>query len=287
MTFRSKVTLLCALCILYIFTFTLPQLRSAQSEFFSEENDNIVDFETSWRWHRDTSLTPPPYSSPTVLPEEPSNLELDYVYPDLETPPPSSPSNPPTIVPAPPRHDPDEKYITFFTHSGFQNQLIQGNYFHGRVKHTTYTFFLTKKYSLVENGILLAWYLNRTLILPRALMGEAFGWSYFDKLHLEHMLRDPSAADACSRLADDIMAWEIQCPDPTRYTVMPFDDIFDLSWAKQHVRILLRDRSDFDWLESEFDIHRAGVPNRVNGSYVDGDILFFKGMSIYFFFDAR
>lgn len=138
---------------------------------------------------------------------------------------------------------------------------------------------------LVENGILLAWYLNRTLILPRALLGEAFGWSYFGKLHLEHMLHDPvkendstmPATDICEFLADDLAFWDVPCPDRSRHSVVPFDEIFDLSWAKEHVRIVLRERSDFDWLEEKYHIRRAGVPDQGNGSYVDGDILFFKG----------
>ncbi|KAI8580239.1 hypothetical protein K450DRAFT_173937 [Umbelopsis ramanniana AG] len=154
----------------------------------------------------------------------------------------------------------DEQYLAFFTHSGFQNQLIQ-----------------------VENAILLAWYLNRTLLLPRALFGQPFGWSLFDKLHIEHQLRDVthSPAQACIQHDAELERYGVECPEPSRYTMMPFDEIFDLDWAKQHVRIVSRDDMSYEWMEKHLDISRAGADNQDNGSYVDGDILFFKDETRY------
>ncbi|CAO3594193.1 unnamed protein product [Absidia cylindrospora] len=171
------------------------------------------------------------------------------------------------------RINPDEKFLTFFTHSGFQNQLIQ-----------------------VENGILLAWYLNRTLILPKALMGEAFGWSLFNKLQLEHRLRDKETTEDCEEYIDDMNKWQISCPNRERYAMLPFDSIFDLSWAKQHVKIVVREQANDGWLASTFGIVRAGgagtkdplmivekdmVEEQEYGSYVDGDILYFRGDTRY------
>ncbi|KAI8097372.1 uncharacterized protein BX664DRAFT_347357 [Halteromyces radiatus] len=170
-------------------------------------------------------------------------------------------------------YDPQEKYLTFFTHSGFQNQLIQ-----------------------VENGILLAWYLNRTLILPRALLGEAFGWSQFAKLQLEHQLRDQDTTEDCEEFSNDMEQWKIQCPNRDRFAMLPFDSIFDLSWAKQHVKIVVREQANDAWLASTFGIYRAGgagsndpsrmvdedmVEEQDYGSYVDGDILYFRGETRY------
>ncbi|KAI9264292.1 hypothetical protein BDA99DRAFT_537007 [Phascolomyces articulosus] len=264
MSLRSKVTLLCVLCILYLFVFTLPSLHSSQTI-----KETI---EPSWRWQYDSDHASasrpvqPPYRSP---PPSDNSIESSIITTTITTSTTTKNSlhNDNTNNDDFERSnlDPNEKFITFFTHSGFQNQLIQ-----------------------VENGILLAWYLNRTLILPRALLGEAFGWSYFGKLHLEHMLHDPiqdisMPEDTCEFYADDLSFWDIQCPDRTRYAVMPFDEIFDLSWAKQHVRIVLRERSDFEWLDEKYNIKRGGhdVPELGNGSYVDGDILFFKGDTRY------
>ncbi|KAI8887497.1 hypothetical protein K501DRAFT_242307 [Backusella circina FSU 941] len=155
----------------------------------------------------------------------------------------------------PKENDPNEKYLTFFTHSGFQNQLIQ-----------------------VENGILLAWYLNRTLILPKALLGEAFGWSPFEKLELHHRIRDKNTK--CKRLRAQ-SPYSFSCPNPDKYALASFDELFDLSFAKQHVKIITRESSDFEWLARYFGIRRIGITKQETGMIKDGDILFFKGESRY------
>jgi hypothetical protein len=123
---------------------------------------------------------------------------------------------------------------------------------------------------------LLAWYLNRTLILPKAILGEAFGWSNFNKLYLHHTLRDPDNT-YCQQFKTKKTRKLANCPlDPKKYTTASFDDLFDLSWAKQHVKIEQRESSDFDWLKYHFGIEYSNK-NQSYGSYVDGDILFFKG----------
>ncbi|KAI7902221.1 uncharacterized protein BX663DRAFT_531537 [Cokeromyces recurvatus] len=157
----------------------------------------------------------------------------------------------------------DEKYLTFFTHSGFQNQLIQ-----------------------VENGILLAWYLNRTLILPKALLGEAFGWNPFYRLELHHKVRDTANND-CKQFKDKKSRKLASCPDPLKYTLASFDDLFDLSWAKRHINIIEREQSDFDWLQTRFGIKRDILNSKnksqqqATGVYIDRDILFFKDKTRY------
>lgn len=130
----------------------------------------------------------------------------------------------------------------------------------------------------MENGILLAWYLNRTLILPKAVLGQAFGWSHFQKLHQHHTVRDtfnPFCAQFKTKKARKLAS----CPDPNKYALASFEDLFDLSWAKQHVRIEQRDASDLPWLEYHYGIRTANTNlSQSHGSYVDGDILFFKGI---------
>jgi hypothetical protein len=117
------------------------------------------------------------------------------------------------------------------------------------------TFFI------VENGILLAWYLNRTLILPRAVLGKAFGWGTFERLHEQHIMRDKHID--CKKLSTDS---PLKCPNKKKYTLVPFDELFDLSFAKQHVKIITRDFSEPDWLENTLGIN---------------DVLYFKGQSRY------
>lgn len=141
---------------------------------------------------------------------------------------------------------------------------------------------LSFSFIVVENGILLAYYLNRTLILPKALLGEAFGWSKFSKLHQQHLRRDTTNS-YCKQFKDKKSRRLASCPDPAKYTLASFDDLFDLSWAKQHVKIVEREESSFDWLQQNFGIYRNRYPNYIHkesGSYTDGDILFFKGKII-------
>ncbi|KAL0084806.1 hypothetical protein F4703DRAFT_1794167 [Phycomyces blakesleeanus] len=249
MGLRTKLLWPLIACLTYLFFFTVrlkpvtdnsSELDPATIAAIEEEELRLLqqnEQDSSWQWQ--------------YIPHHQPDLEQLTANEPLET----------LVVPEV-TYRPDEKFITFLTHSGFQNQLIQGKY-------------------RFENGILLAWYLNRTLLLPNAFLGEAFGWSNFDKLHLEHMLRDSSTTETCSEFAEGLVEWGIECPPRGRYAVLPFDEIFDLSWAKKHVRILPRQRSDFGWLEKEFDIQRDNVPNHVNGSYRDGDILFFKGETRY------
>ncbi|KAI8069243.1 hypothetical protein BC940DRAFT_237189 [Gongronella butleri] len=162
----------------------------------------------------------------------------------------------------------DEKYLTFFTHSGFQNQLIQ-----------------------VENGILLAWYLNRTLILPKAILGDVFGWSSFDKLQLEHQLRDSTTSQECFEYETRMERWGVPCPRKERYVSLPFDAIFDLSWAKQHVKMVVREEASDQWLGDHLGIRGDGNVHvdptlmadeaSESASFVDGDILYFRGGTRY------
>ncbi|ORX59627.1 hypothetical protein DM01DRAFT_1282145 [Hesseltinella vesiculosa] len=171
---------------------------------------------------------------------------------------------PPPSAPSPPLN-PDEKYLAFFTHSGFQNQLIQ-----------------------VENGILLAWYLNRTLILPKAILGEVFGWSPMSKLQLEHQLRDQRTSPSCTEYASQIDRWQTGCPSKNKFVAVPFDTIFDLTWAREHVKIIDREESNDHWLAETLDIHRESIDpvgeelmHEPLGEVVDGDVIYFRGDTRY------
>ncbi|CAO3588106.1 unnamed protein product [Absidia cylindrospora] len=275
MSIRSKSTLACFIITLYLIFTSLHWIRrpntiplTTASSSFSSSSSTIKSIPTSTS--HNLPIPTPEYSFADPLISSLSTAQLKPVETPLPpSPPPPSPS--PTLERYP--IDPNEKYLTFFTHSGFQNQLIQ-----------------------VENGILLAWYLNRTLILPKALLGEAFGWSVFNKLQLEHQLRDSDTTEDCEEYIDAMDQWRINCPDRDRYAMLPFDSIFDLSWAKQHVKILVREQANDGWLASTLGIVRAGgagtndpdliveediVEEQEEGSYVDGDILYFRGGTRY------
>ncbi|ORZ21391.1 hypothetical protein BCR42DRAFT_448242 [Absidia repens] len=281
MSIRSKSTLACFIVTLYLIYTSLHRIRRPNTipliTTSSSSTTKSIPTPTSQSTIHNLPIPTSKYSfadplitTLSTIQSEPIETPVDL--PSLSPSPPSPPSLPsPTLE----RHpiDPNEKYLTFFTHSGFQNQLIQ-----------------------VENGILLAWYLNRTLILPKALLGEAFGWSVFNKLQLEHQLRDSDTTEECEEYIDAMDQWRIKCPDRDRYAMLPFDSIFDLSWAKQHVKILVREQANDGWLASTLGIVRAGgagtndpdlmveediVEEQEEGSYVDGDILYFRGGTRY------
>lgn len=116
----------------------------------------------------------------------------------------------------------------------------------------------------MENAILLAWFLNRTLILPKAILGDSFGWNNFDRLNERHNLlyaRCEKNKKSCLK---------------RKYAVTSFDNLIDLSWAKQHVQMIDKNRPDFQWLEDQLDI-KIVDHNQSFGSFISGDVLFFKG----------
>lgn len=129
MSVRSKVTLLCVLCILYLFVFTLPSLHSSQTIKESVE--------PSWRWqyddHIEASRPAPPYRSPQ--PPSDNLLENNIITTSRTTTTTTTTTTNTNSMKNDVNDnnemersvlDPNEKFITFFTHSGFQNQLIQG-----------------------------------------------------------------------------------------------------------------------------------------------------------------
>lgn len=133
MSFRSKSTLICFIVLLYLIYTSVHRTRPPPpppppSPFYisttpSNPIPNAVTSHTTRSVISVSSSTSSPVSSPTPL-DIPSTISSSSI---------SSPSTT-TLIEAhvdPPIerkriHDPNEKYLTFFTHSGFQNQLIQG-----------------------------------------------------------------------------------------------------------------------------------------------------------------
>jgi hypothetical protein len=86
----------------------------------------------------------------------------------------------------------------------------------------------------------------------------------------------------CEEYANEIDRYQIRCPDRDLYAMLPFDTLFDLSWAKQHVKIITREQVDDDWLASTLGIHGHHITALpTNGTYVDGDIVYYCGATRY------
>ncbi|CAO3616873.1 unnamed protein product [Cunninghamella blakesleeana] len=108
-----------------------------------------------------------------------------------------------------------EKYLTYLPYSRFSNQR-----------------------GILLNAILLAKYLNRTLVVPPLFLGYANGWSPGPLLYsvLEHMT-DPRLQDKCfdksGKLVDDepIVKYDMPtygCFNFTAYAIVPWSDVTDI-----------------------------------------------------------
>ncbi|OZJ05779.1 hypothetical protein BZG36_01299 [Bifiguratus adelaidae] len=152
----------------------------------------------------------------------------------------------------------EERYLAFFTHSGLHNQLFS-----------------------VENALLLSWYLNRTLLLPRARLGKPFGWSPYEKMHIEHSIQDKTSRSAmCKKYSKRMTFYKMECPEPNDYTLISYEDLFDMTWAKKHVKVIERDDMSDEWLSKELGISTSGQKKPTEGIFVDGDVRYFLGVTI-------
>ncbi|KAI8970147.1 hypothetical protein BDF20DRAFT_826466 [Mycotypha africana] len=139
----------------------------------------------------------------------------------------------------------NEKFLTYFPHSGFHNQRIE-----------------------LENALLLAYYLNRTLILPPVyLRNPAFPWSIFDKMYSRLLLQTKHGLEYCHSIRPG-EPLPTECLSYHRWTTVPwtffYTELKDLT-AKTNgqLRIIFRDDDDlsFEWirvtlnLQNEDDIY--------------------------------
>ncbi|KAF9381414.1 hypothetical protein CPC16_009867 [Podila verticillata] len=76
--------------------------------------------------------------------------------------------------------DPTEKYLTFLPHSGFHNQRSE-----------------------LENALVLARLLNRTLIIPKVYLGPPMPWLSFSLLHSRLLYQTKTGLEHCRALIDD------------------------------------------------------------------------------------
>lgn len=130
---------------------------------------------------------------------------------------------------------PDEKFISFYPHSGFHNQRIA-----------------------LVNALMLAERLNRTLLMPPVVLGEPIHWRKYDSLESFHR-RGTKA-----RIADECRAFLLghgeqeevpeKCKQSFRYTSLRWDRLFDLRRIKQRINIRYRDDYDRSYLQRKYGI---------------------------------
>ncbi|CAG8533740.1 13739_t:CDS:1 [Ambispora leptoticha] len=115
----------------------------------------------------------------------------------------------------------EEKFITYLPHSGFHNQRIS-----------------------LENAIFLAWYTNRTLIVPPVILGRQIPWSPNQSfaIRLARLNATKNFDDCHSFLASKQYTQCIR--EYQSYTLFPWDELMDLSSIRNHVSII--NRQDFN-----------------------------------------
>ncbi|KAF9432316.1 hypothetical protein BGZ76_010969 [Entomortierella beljakovae] len=137
--------------------------------------------------------------------------------------------NPKGLVPRP---NLNERYLAYLPHSGFHNQRIS-----------------------LENGLLLAKYLNRTLLIPPVYLGPATEWRLFDILHRRIMLQTKRGLDHCGKLprGDPLPA---ECLNYYTWTSLEWSFFYDLEKIGKQQPWKFRADHSFAWMETFLGIDR-------------------------------
>ncbi|CAG8523901.1 5596_t:CDS:1 [Paraglomus occultum] len=142
--------------------------------------------------------------------------------------------------------DNDEKFITYLPHSQFNNQRIE-----------------------LENAILVAYFTNRTLIVPPLVLGHISAWSTFDKLYSFLSVRlhknncDPNDLDTRRRGMH-------RTPHCSTWTMLNWQEVYNLTAIQQEERIRMITAPTFkvEWIKKSLKL-------------TDDDIKYFKDDTLY------
>ncbi|KAI0820043.1 hypothetical protein BC628DRAFT_1399238 [Trametes gibbosa] len=126
------------------------------------------------------------------------------------------------------------RYLAYLPHSGFHNQRIA-----------------------LENALVLARILNRTLLLPPVRLGEPLSYAPFDELYEVSTLVDKSAMGYCS---SQLRAKNsLDCEEYHRYTHISWEWLVDLSSLGEDRQLLEGWNFTDAWLESELGIYEDDI----------------------------
>ncbi|KAG0336647.1 hypothetical protein BG000_006365 [Podila horticola] len=136
------------------------------------------------------------------------------------------------IVPRP-SFDPNERYLAYLPHSGFHNQRIT-----------------------LENALLLAKYLNRTLLVPPVFLGPATEWRLFDILHRRILLQTKRGLDHCGKVpkGDPLPA---ECLNYYSWTTVEWDFFYDMDKIAKEQPFKYRKDHSFAWMETHLGVDRT------------------------------
>ncbi|KAF9107717.1 hypothetical protein BGX27_008636 [Mortierella sp. AM989] len=135
------------------------------------------------------------------------------------------------LVPRP-TYDPNERYLAYLPHSGFHNQRIS-----------------------LENALLLAKYLNRTLLIPPVFLGPATEWRLFDILLRRIMLQTKRGLDHCGRVPrGDPLPTE--CLNYYSWTTVEWGFFYDMEKISKEQPWKYRSDHSFAWMETHLGVNR-------------------------------
>ncbi|KAL7281410.1 hypothetical protein ACG7TL_004723 [Trametes sanguinea] len=124
-----------------------------------------------------------------------------------------------------------EKYLAYLPHSGFHNQRIA-----------------------LENALVLARILNRTLLLPSVRLGDPLSYAPFDELYAMAGNTSKAGLEFCRDLGSYNGDIPLECEEYLSYTHLPWDWLVDVSGIRSNQRVL--EGWDFTdaWLEDHLGI---------------------------------
>ncbi|CAG8500502.1 10666_t:CDS:1 [Acaulospora colombiana] len=141
--------------------------------------------------------------------------------------------------------DPDEKFLAYFTHSGFHNQRVA-----------------------LKNALLLAKLLNRTLLMPPVLFGPPLSWSRFDKMYKKLNIFVKTGLKHCMEIPNEIPL-PAECLNYFSFTTVSWDFLFNMNPLRKWHKIIYRWESSYEWLRQNLHVN------------LDEDVHFIKDTTLF------
>ncbi|KAL1915729.1 uncharacterized protein VTP21DRAFT_6488 [Calcarisporiella thermophila] len=129
--------------------------------------------------------------------------------------------------------DNSEKYLTYIGCSGFHNQRIE-----------------------LANAFMLAHLLNRTLLMPRALLGTVVGWRPFDAGLRSHGLHRKNGLEDCAASPPGVNK---TCDHANQYTYLSWEYLYNFNDIRSYVRWIEREDYSMQWLRKKLDIGEEDI----------------------------
>lgn len=141
-----------------------------------------------------------------------------------------------TIILHPQLHQ-EDRYLAYLPHSGLSNQRIE-----------------------LANALLLAYMLNRTLIIPPAFLGTVFGWMNRDQLldKLEWLTTPKDFQKLCQQPTPGRLSSYVQrskCAEYRHFGVIPWTELHDLDLLQSlGIKFILQETVSMETLKNQLNI---------------------------------